>query len=173
MPKDTLSILDVAKPNYKEFSCGYIELDTYLKQFAKGNHKNKSLGKTYVLIDDESSIVIGYYTISMGAIDFEEIPEDLRKGFPRYPLPAARLCRLAVDTQHKGKGLGSHLLSDSLLRIWQASKTLAACAVIVDAKDEKAKGFYLHYGFIPYETKELSLFLPISTVNSLFEKAVK
>ncbi|MFT5319818.1 MAG: GNAT superfamily N-acetyltransferase [Chlamydiales bacterium] len=170
MPANTISILDVTKSQYKAFSCGYEELDNYLKRFAKGNHKSKFLGSTYVLLDEEEPVVIGYYTVCMAVLGFEEIPEDLRAGLPHYPLPAARLCRLAVDTKHKGKGLGGYLLSDALWRVWQASKSLAACAVVVDAKDEIAKSFYLHYDFIPCEDKDLSLFLPMDTITKIFEE---
>jgi len=39
-------------------------------------------------------------------------------------------------------------------------------AVLVDAIDEKAKGFYLKYGFIPFEGHPLTLVLPLATVTS-------
>lgn len=167
MTEKTLAILDVTSESYKHFSCGRSELDEYLKRFAKGNHK-KGLGKTFVLQKD--NIVIGFYTISMASIEFMSFPENKNKGLPKYPIPAAKIGRLAVDESAKGNGIGKFLLIDAFLRIHQASKLVAAYAVIVDAKDEKSKKFYKHYGFIKYNDIEMSLFLPMETIEKLFSK---
>src|SRR5947209_4727733 len=124
----TLSILDVLPSKYRDFSCGYSQLDEYLTRFAKTNHK-KGIGKTFVLLID--STVVGYYTVSMGEIEFSSIPENLRTGLPKYPIPVARIGRLAVHSDFQGKGLGSHLLVDALKRIADASQTIAVYAVVV------------------------------------------
>lgn len=164
IPK-TVSILDVKPASHQHFSCGRLELDEYLKRYAKGNHK-KGLGKSYVLQNE--GLIVGYYTISMSSIEFASLPEESRKGMPKYPIPVARIGRLAVDNQSKGKGMGKVLLVDALYRIWNASQVVAAYAVVVDAKDEESKTFYMHYGFIPFQNLNLSLFLPLQTIQSLF-----
>lgn len=161
----TKDILEVSSSVLKNFSCGTQELDDYLKRFAKYNHK-KNIGKTFVLL--EADAVIGLYTISMASIEFQSIPESLRKNLPRYPIPAARIERLAVDTKHQRKQLGRILLIDALDRIRQAAQVIAAHAVIVDAKNDKAKKFYENLGFIPYQDLSMSLYLPMLTVEELF-----
>ncbi|SCA63665.1 hypothetical protein SCG7109_AV_00010 [Chlamydiales bacterium SCGC AG-110-M15] len=61
------------------------------------------------------------------------------------------------------------MLSDALWRAWRASQSLAAYAVVVDAKDEKAKNFYLHFDFIPCQDNKMSLFLPMTSIAMLFK----
>lgn len=165
MNKETISIVDVTPKTYKNFFCGNLNLDEYLKRFAKGNH-NKRLGKTFVLIDEVS--VVGFYTISMGSIEFASFPDNTRKGLPKYPIPVAKIGRLAVDEKYKGKGIGKFLLLDAFQRIYRASQAVAAFAILVDAKDEKAKEFYKYFGFIECQDSELSLFLPMGTIQKLF-----
>ena len=41
--------------------------------------------------------------------------------------------------------------------------------MFVDAKDDKAAGYYLKYGFTPIENDSLILFLPISTICQAFD----
>jgi GNAT superfamily N-acetyltransferase len=163
--KNTLSLLEVTPESYKYFSCGSLELDEYLKRYAKGNHK-KGLGKTFVL--KEEGIVIGFYTISMGSLAFSSVPNDKRAGLPKYPTPIAKIGRLAVDERFKKSGGGKFLQIDALLRIHEASRLIAAFAIIVDAKDSNAKAFYKHFGFIECQDSDLTLFLPMETVQKLF-----
>lgn len=165
MTRKTLAILDVTPESYKEFSCGQPALDEYLKRYAKGNHK-KGIGKTFVL--KEESVVAGFYTISMSSIEFTSIPDNKKSGLPKYPIPVAKIGRLAVDERSKGLGVGKFLLIDAFRRIHEASHSIAAFAVVVDAKGSNAKAFYSHFGFIECENNDLSLFLPMETINKLF-----
>jgi GNAT superfamily N-acetyltransferase len=165
MIKKTVSILEVTPESYKYFSCERIELDEYLKRYAKGNHK-KGLGKTFVLM--ENGAVIGFYTISMGSIEFSSVPVDKKAGLPKYPIPIAKIGRLAVDERSKGSGIGKFLLIDAFHRIYEASQLVAAFAIVVDAKDEKAKAFYKHFGFTECKDSDFCLFLPMETIQKLF-----
>lgn len=167
MIRKTISILETTPECYRHFSCGKTELDEYLKRYAKGNHK-KGIGKTFVL--QENSVVVGFYTISMGAIEFSSIPENKKHSLPRYPIPIARIGRLGVDNSFKGTGTGKFLLVDALHRIYEASLSIAAFAVVVDARDETSKKFYMHFGFLECQDSQLSLFLPMETIQKLFQK---
>ncbi len=60
---------------------------------------------------------------------------------PRYPVSAARICRLAVNNQYKGTGIGAYLLKDALLKIVAAAQIMGVFAVIVDAKSDEEKRF--------------------------------
>lgn len=159
------SIEDVESNALKEFSCGNDELDNYLKEFARQNHK-KGIGKSFIALD--SNRVVGYYTLSMACVEFVEIPEDYNRGIPKYPAPVAKIGRLAVDVQFQGKKIGTALLIDALKKILEASKTVAAYAVVVDAKNDSAKRFYDGFGFITYKG-QLSLYLPMKTVAKLLK----
>ncbi len=160
----TIPILEIAPEKYKGFTCGVKELDEYLKRFAKTNHK-KGIGKSFIEIRQD--FAVGYYTICMGAVEFRYLPENLRRGIPRYPVPVARIGRLAVDAHMQGRRLGAYLLWDALQRILVASTQIAAYAVVVDAKNDSAKGFYEHHGFIPFLNDPMSLFLPLETIQQV------
>lgn len=160
----TVPITDVKPAQYKNFSCGIFELDEFLKRYAKNNEK-KWLGRTFVLVQNEKTI--GYYTLSATHVFFEELPDSYTLGFPHYPIPASRLCRLAVDESFQGKRMGEYLLMDSIRRVLMAASQMAIHMLIVDTKNEKAKNFYLRYGFIPLVKREMTLFLPISTLKEI------
>jgi GNAT superfamily N-acetyltransferase len=159
---NTIPVTDLTEKQRRNFSCGVIPLDEYFRQFAKGNHI-KNIGKTFSLID-ENSIVIGYYTISMGSIDFLSIPQEFRARLPKYPIPVARLARLAVDLKKQRQGWGEFLLVDALHRILDASSLIAAFGCVVDAKDEKAKAFYMRFGFTTFADNNLCLFMPVEAI---------
>lgn len=57
---------------------------------------------------------------------------------------------------------------DALYRSWRLSAEIASVAVIVDAKGHEARGFYLHYDFLPFPEQEHRLFLPMGLIERLF-----
>ncbi|HLB41527.1 MAG TPA: GNAT family N-acetyltransferase [Gammaproteobacteria bacterium] len=149
------------------FSCGSIYLDNYLKTKA-GQDAKKNVSVTYVLTKHDLNKIIGYYTISSIGVDAGELPDETIKKLPKYPiLPGILLGRLAVDKNHHGRKMGSHLLIDALKRSFSISIQIGITAVIVDAKDIKAANFYKHFGFVEFPENKFKLFLPISTIKKL------
>ena len=144
------------------FDCGEPSLNTYLRQYARQNDE-KGLGRTYIAVEPGQTRVEGYYTISTGAVTFEQVPEKL----PRYPIPVVHLGRLAVDLRSQGKGLGEILLIDALKRVALASEQLGIYAVEVRALNDSARRFYLKYGFTPLLDDELHLYLSMKTIRRL------
>lgn len=65
------------------------------------------------------------------------------------------------------KGIGELLLMDALARCAAVSKQVACAAVIVDAKDDTAKRFYMKYGFMALPGVDRRLFIPIDTVEAV------
>ena len=61
-------------------------------------------------------------------------------------------------------GTGRLLLLDALARSLRHSKDVAAAAVLVDAKDDNAHGFYARYGFQEIAGDPSRMFLPMKTV---------
>jgi GNAT superfamily N-acetyltransferase len=154
----------------KQFSCGNAALDAYLHQQAEQDAK-RHVAAPFMLTATPSNAVLGYYTLSSSMVDLLDLEPALAKKLPRYPnLPVILLGRLAVDAQHKGKGLGEFLLLDALQRC--ARSDIAAMAVIVDAKDENAKLFYQHFDFIDLQTQPMRLYLPMTTIKKLFSDLI-
>lgn len=154
--------------NRSNFNCGYDLLDNYLKKQASQDVK-RNLSICFVL-SDESSIVKGYYTLSNASIKRDLLPNAITKRLPRNykELPVTLLGRLAIDTSTKGNGFGELMLVDALKRAFDVSQdTIGSIAVIVDPIDDKAKGFYLKYGFIDLPDCG-KMFLPMKTIGQLF-----
>ena len=63
--------------------------------------------------------------------------------------------------------MGELLLVDIFQRSLKIAQDLGMIGFLVDAINEKAKQFYLKYGFTPLIDSPLSLFLPINSILSL------
>ena len=167
-PSPKYRIEQLGKKHHKNlFSCGTEALDQYLKIQASQDIK-KNVAITYVLSQLDSDHVSGFYTISSIGIFPGELPPELAKKLPRYPvLPGILLGRLAVDENMKGKKMGAFLLIDALKRSLSVSHQIGIVAVIVEAKDAISVNFYKHFGFIPFPANDHRLFLPIGTIKGL------
>lgn len=152
----------------EDFSCGVESLDQYLRVRAR-QERDKFVATVFVMAAGVS--ILGYYTLSAYAIDPGELPPDVARRLPRYPrLPATLIGRLAVDLRHHGKGLGEALLMDALQRSYEASAEVGSVAVVVDAENDRAVGFYRSYGLIDFPDHRAKLFLPMSTIRALVRK---
>lgn len=144
------------------FDCGEPALNHYLQQLA-GQHSRKNVSRTFVAVDNDT--VAGFYSLSMAESQLEDLPTATRKKLPpQYPVPVARLSRLAVDKTCQGQRMGELLLMNALARCARIAGEIGTVGIIVDAKHEQAQRFYLKYGFTPYTTKPLTLFISMQTV---------
>ena len=87
----------------------------------------------------------------------------MKKGLPRYPVPAYRIARFAVAKEKQGKGYGGEMLKNAIFRILEASFNAGIHLVVVDAKPSAA-WFYEHYGFIRLQEDRNIYALPLATV---------
>ena len=147
--------------NLKKFDCGNCFLNDYLKKYALQN-QSKNISKTFVVKND--GVVVAYYTLTFGAVEKAQLPTNLNKRLPNYPIPVMILARFAVDKIYQGKGLGKALLKNAILKTVQASEIAGVKAIMVDAKDEKVKKFYKFYGFQESNIDDLNLFLSIEKI---------
>lgn len=149
------------------FSCGNEALDNYLKRQASQDIA-KHAAACFVLTPDGKTIA-GYYTLSQYSVDLGEVPDAIAAKLPKYPrVPATLLGRLAIHTAFRGQRLGEFLLLDALHRSQVQSMQVASAAVVVDAKDDIARQFYLHFNFLPFPRTPNRLFLPMQTIGKLF-----
>lgn len=155
-----VALLDPAHDR-NTFSSGSAPLDLYFQRQVTQDIRRR-VASCFVALTDEDQIA-GFYTLSSASVLLSDLPEAIRKKLPRYPsVPTVRMGRLAVDDQFKRQGLGGALLADALDRA--APSEIAAYAMVVDAKDEKAAAFYTHHGFIALPEAPLTLLLPLATV---------
>ena len=147
------------------FDCGNAALNQFLVRYALQNQQSDA-SQTYVLT--EARRVIGYYTLVVGHVSFNDAPERLKKGLARHPIPLMTLARLAINIGRQGKGLGSALLKDAMARTLQAADIAGIRAFDVQAKDDSARDFYLHFNFDPSPTDPLHLFLLTKEIKAFF-----
>ena len=145
------------------FDCGVEPLNDFLKKYALQNQK-KDVGRTYVVLNEDGRIA-GFYTLVFSGVSVEETTPRVASGLGRYPVPVILLARLAVDLREKGRGLGSGLIRDALLRAVSASDIAGLRAVVVHAKDKAAKEFYQRFGFEPSPHNENHLYMILSEVR--------
>ena len=157
----------LADQDRASFHCGVSELDDYLSHRA-GQDAKRKVAAPFVLVD-ESRRILAYYTLSAYTVRLTDLPAQLAKKLPRYPLiPATLLGRLAVSREHQGLKLGSLVLMDALHRSWKSTAEVASTGVVAEAINEAARQFYLHHEFIPFAGHPRKLFIPMAIVGKAF-----
>lgn len=146
------------------FRCGKDPLDRFIQDQVY-DWVRRQLAQVYVLIrTDESTRVLGYFTLNMTRIDASDLPSKLASKFPRSAeIGAVLLGKLAVDLSFQGQGLGRDLLMAALDDAVAVSGKVAAFAVVVDAIDGDAAAFYRRHGFEHFPERSSRLFLPMTT----------
>ena len=140
------------------FACGQADLDTWLAQYALGS-QGAGMARTYVSTDD-NGVVLGFYALATGGVEPLSSPARVITGVARHQVPVRVLARLAVDQGCQGEGLGSALLRDALIRVNAVSGEVGVRALLIHAKDESAKRFYMSFGeFEESPTDPMHLFL--------------
>jgi len=153
--------LDPGRHDRGAFTCGERSLDDYLRTLA-GQHQRDGIASTHVLVDDDApATILGYYSLSAAQVLLHELqPADQRR-LPRYPVPAARMGRLAIGQRHQRLGYGDLLIGDAVARCLALRTELGICVLVVDALHEAAASFYEHYGFRRTAAAALCLYLPL------------
>lgn len=141
------------------FRCGRQALDDWLKRFAMTNQR-AGMTTTFVSTLDDANEVVGFFSLATGGVAHQDAPARITKGLPNHPVPVIVLARLAVHEDHQGKRIGRNLLRDCLLRVANAAEEIGVRALLVHAKDEEAREFYLAQAeFEPSPVDDLQLFL--------------
>ena len=149
------------------FDCDTEELNNFVRHYAMAGQR-ASTSQTYVALSGQE--IIGYHTLVVGNVLYEDAPDRLTKGVPHHPIPVLLLARLAVDRHWQGKGLGAALVADALRRVIQVADIAGVRAVLVHAKDDAARRFYEHLGFEPFPGESLVLYRLMKDLRSMLQK---
>jgi GNAT superfamily N-acetyltransferase len=147
------------------FDCGNEALNLWLRRFAWINVQNDA-ARVYVA-HRRDRVVVGYHALTAGSVSRAEAPERIGHGLAAHPVGVVVLGRLAVDQAQHGKGLGTTLLQDALLRAEQAAETVGVRALLVQAIDATARSFYLRFGFSPSPVDDMRLMLLMKDLRAL------
>lgn len=158
-----------SKHNQKEFDCGKDLLNNYIKNQAGQDIKRKLSG-CFVLLNDTTNAILGYYTLSNNSIPLSSFPDEIQKKLPKSytSIPTTLLGRLAIDLKSQGKGIGKIMLIDALKRSYEISKEIGSFAIVVDPIDEDAEKFYKKYDFVKLPDSG-KMFIAINTLKQLFD----
>jgi GNAT superfamily N-acetyltransferase len=146
-----------------DFACGEPSLDEWLKRRALNNQQSGA-SRTFVVVD-EADQVLGYYALAAGAVAHQLATGAVRRNMPD-PVPVLVLGRLAVDSRAQGIQLGAGMLQDAVNRAISVSQNTGVRALLVQALNAQARGFYLHYGFVPSPHNPMTLMLCLHTLRS-------
>jgi GNAT superfamily N-acetyltransferase len=153
-----------------EFNCGVSALNEYLRRYARQNHESGG-AKTFVAVSPKTPAgVLGYYTISPGAIAFTKTPTTLTKKLGRYEVPVFRLGRLAVSVTVQRQGLGGDLLLAAGERALAVAQEVGGVALAIDAKDDRAANWYERFGALRLLDDPLKLMLPLETIAAALKR---
>jgi GNAT superfamily N-acetyltransferase len=148
------------------FDCGIQVLNQWLKRQALAN-ESSGASRTFVICENHpiKQHVIGFYTLATGSVRRGDAPGRIKRRMPD-PIPVMILGRLAVDLHWQKKGMGAGLLKDGVLRTHTVAKQAGIRALIVHALSDKAKNFYLHYGFQESPFNQMTLMLNLMAWES-------
>jgi GNAT superfamily N-acetyltransferase len=145
------------------FASGEPALDDWLRRRAERNEASGG-SRTYVVCVGRK--VVGYYSLAAGAIAHSEAPGRIKRNMPD-PVPVMLLGRLAVDQSFHGRGVGTGLLRDAVLRIIQAAGVAGIRAILVHAISEEARRFYEKHGFVASPVDPMSVMITLSEAERI------
>lgn len=154
----------VATDDVDRFDCGQPALNQFLQRYALVNQKADS-AQTYVCA--RAGVVIGFYSLAVGSVAPGVPPSRVIKGLAQHMVPVMILARLAVDLRWQAQGLGRALLKDALLRTARAADIAGIRCLLVHAKDDAARQWYLSMDFEPSPSDPYHLFLLLKDLKSL------
>lgn len=147
------------------FDCGDSALNEFLQRHARQNHDSGGAKTFLAIAGTDRKTILGFYSLSPASIEYARTPEIIRRRLARYDVPVFRLARLAVDRRVQRQGLGEQLLLAAGRRCLLAAAEVGGVALLIDAKNEDVAAWYASYGAVPLTDTQLSLLLPLATIE--------
>ncbi len=148
------------------FDCGDAAMNDFLRRYARQSHEQNA-SKTFCAIDAaQPGRMLGFYTITPSAVARQDVPAAMARGLAQHEVAGFKLARIAVDLSVAGQGLGGRLLATAALRCLRISAEAGGVLLIIDAKSERAAGWYSSYGAEPLIGRPLTLVMPLATFTA-------
>ncbi len=155
----------------RAFTSGASALDDWFRTRATQDQR-RHVAQVFVAVDELG--IVGFYSLSMFTLALESLPDRLARKLPRYEaIPTALIGRLARHERAKGSGIGDLLVADAVKRVLAAAESVAAYAIVVDAKDERGRQFYESHGLISLPSRPNRLFLLTETAAAALAAAAE
>jgi predicted N-acetyltransferase YhbS len=155
------------KHGFGDFCCEEDALDNWLHRHSR---HAEAAGSARTFVSCNGDRVIGYYALAIGQVEPDGATERLLKGQPaKRPVPVLVLTRLAVDRDHKNRGVGRSLLQDALLRCAAVAESVGVRAVGAHATEE-VSSFYDRFGFESSPTDPLHRILLMKDLRRFLDE---
>ena len=148
------------------FDCGNQDLNDFIKYDAS-NYGEQKLAYNYVA--EKSDEILAYFSLANDRVsvdDFESKTHFNRFRKVRFVnakrlkvYPAAKLCRFAVDSKHKGCRIGTSLLNK--IKLTLAYESRSACRFLLVDAYKDAIPFYEKNGFVCLKANTSGLTIPM------------
>jgi GNAT superfamily N-acetyltransferase len=148
--------------NVAAFDCGVAALNDYLTRRALSDQQ---AGKSRTLVAARGKRVVAFVSLAAASVEPGSATERIARGQGAQSVPVILLARLAVDAPEQRRGLGAAMLVEALARCARAAELVGVRAILVHAKDEHARSFYMKYGFAASPTNPLHLFMLMKDVR--------
>lgn len=145
-----------------EFDCGTGNLNDWLVRRALSNQLSGA-SRTWVVVEVETGQVVAFYASSTASILRSSAPKRIGRNQPDV-IPAVLLARMGIDSRHQGRGLGAALLKHFMLKAIEVAHSVGVRVLLVHAKDDVAKDFYKHHGFIESPVDPLTMLMLLGDV---------
>ncbi len=120
----------------ERFDCGKPALNEWLVHHALTNQASGT-SRAWVVVEAGSRDVVAFYASSTAPIIRSSTPKRMRWIQPE-DMPAILLARLAVDSRHKGHGLGAALLKHFMLKALEVAQSVGERVLLIHAKNDEA-----------------------------------
>jgi len=134
--------------------------------------EKKLRAKTYLLIEQETKKIAGYFTIAISVLYAKEIDKEVLFKIGDLnntkDIPCFLIGQLAKSDKFQNKKLGSYIMKSALNKLKEANKIVGGRFILLDAvNNEKVIKFYEEFGFfkIEHSTKE-----NIKMIKPFYEK---
>jgi len=95
----------------------------------------------------------------------QQSERDFNRTYVAEMLGEPRIGRLAVDQRCQGTGVGVALLQHAMDLAEMLAQQIGLYALFVEAKNETAAAFYVHFGFQRMPDRPLDLFLTTDVIR--------
>ena len=179
-PRLSIELFEPNRHERAEFSCGVVRLDNFLRLSAR-KQQTDDFTRVFVAVAEGSRRILGYYALNTHAIGIAELGRSRPRHAPGHAsVPALYLSMIAVDKSQQGRGLGTDLLIDALLRACRVSKDVGLRLVILDVIDDggdrafqRRKDFYRRMGFESFSDHPQRMFMTIGTIRCMFPEVFR
>ena len=144
------------------FDCGKPALNEWLLRRSLAN-QSTGTSRTWVVVESELRQVVAFYASATASILRSSTPKPMRRNQPDE-MPTILLARMGVDARHQGHGLGAALLKHFMLKALEVAQSVGVRILLVHAKDDEAKSFYMHYGFVESALDPLTLMMVLEQI---------